>query len=235
VTENQELLLDKMVAAEIGKNWEGGPFHIAAEMLPGKPIDFSGNHGQSRGTRAVAVRLGYPLALLEALQGVVYLINAEEDRRAFAIAIFRAIPPGIKRKARTSDVTWLASVSVTHRAHALVCPAPTCEVTTALAALQAAQTEAARLPVLKSFFKKRCATAGRDCSEAIQLTSKTSALDRTLHAARDCIRHYSTTGRVLYAGRAAREAARAAFVASGLEEAVSLSVELARLLGIETS
>jgi hypothetical protein len=235
MTEIQELLLDKMVAADLGNNMKGGPFHIAAELLAGKPIEFKGNHAQGKMMRALAARLGYPLALLEALQGAVYLLDAEDDRRAFAIAIFRAIPPGITRKALAADVTWLAGVGVTRRAHALVCPAPTCAVTTALDTLQAARTEEERLPVLGSFFQKYCATAGRDCSKEIHLTRKTSALDRTLHAARDSVRHYNTTGKVLYAGRAAREAARAALVASGLEEAVGLCVELARLLGIETA
>jgi hypothetical protein len=235
MTEIQELLLDMMVAAEIGKNWQGGPFHIAAALLPGKPIVFKGKYGEGKAKSAISTRLGYPLALLEAVQGMVYLLKAEDDRRALAIAIFRAIPPGIKRKARPSAVTWLAGIGVTRRAHALVCHAPTCEVLTALDALRAAETAEDRVPVLESFFTKRCPTAGRDCSWYIPVTRKTSALDRTLAAARGCVRTYGRSMQVTYAGRAAREAARAALVAGGLEEAVGLCVELARLLGMETA
>lgn len=235
MTEIQELLLDKLVATDLGRNCQGGPFHIAAELLPGKAINFQGSHGEARGKRAIAGRLGYPLTLLEAVQGVAYLLDAEDDRRAFAIAIFRAIPPGVTRKPQAAEVTWRAAVAVTLRAHGLACPVGKCEMALALDALRTATREDVRRAGLVPFFATRCPTAGRTASKVVGLTRKSSGLDRTLHAARDCVRTYGGSMQVLYAFRAAREAARAACTVGGLEAAVGLCVELAQQLGIEAA
>src|SRR5688500_12058660 len=113
MTDLQDLLLDKLAGTEFGSGWQDGPFRVAAELIPGKPINFTGKYEDITARNAVASRLGYPLMLLEAAQGAVSVLRNEDDHRALAMSVIRAIPPGSKPKPQPSEVYWFAAVSVT--------------------------------------------------------------------------------------------------------------------------
>ncbi|MBY0229096.1 MAG: hypothetical protein K2W96_07455 [Gemmataceae bacterium] len=169
MTDLQDLLLDMMVGAKAGKLWKDGPFHAAALLVPGKPIVFknSANH-DDKAKNAVASRLGYPRMLLEAAHGGLYLLPKEDDRRAVAMGVLLAVPPGKKQKPRAKESYRLAALAVTRAAHASACPA-TCPV---LAVLDKAmdEEEAKRAALIGTLARKRCPTDKRDLGLAMGLS-----------------------------------------------------------------
>ena len=235
MTDLQDLLLDKLAGTEFGAGWQDGPFRVAAELIPGKPIKFTGKDEDATARNAIASRLGYPTILLEAAQGAVWVLASEDDRRALAMSVIRAIPPGSKSTPQPSEVYWFAATSVTRRAHALVCKAPRCGVMACLDAALAATTEKARERALDPFFRRRCPTYGRDLDEKIWISVRTPAIDRTIEAAGNCAGCYWSFEMKKAAARAARESARAAALVGGVEEAVGLCIELAQRLGMRAT
>jgi hypothetical protein len=233
MTDLQDLLLDKLVGSPIGKGWKDGPFRVAAELVPGKRIRFTGQHDDAPAKNAIAGRLGYPRMLLEAAQGAVSVLKAEDDRRSFAMTLLGAIPPGTKQKPRPLGVYRLAAVAVTRRAHALACPGAKCGVKAVLDRVLAADPEEERDQAIDPLFKATCPAFGKDIDLTIRIAPKTPAVVRTIYAAVCCAGAYWDPNPHHDANRAAREACRAAALVGGVEEAVALCVELARRLGMQ--
>src|SRR5262245_1895343 len=97
MTDLQDAILDRLVGTRVGVNWPDGPLAIAAEVVGGtKPVRFGQTDNDRGAKREIASRLGYPMLLIEAIQGAVRAIRDEEDRRGFAMAVFRLIPVGTK-------------------------------------------------------------------------------------------------------------------------------------------
>jgi hypothetical protein len=236
MTDLQDLLLDRLVGAKIGKGWKDGPFRLAADLIPGKPIKFTGTFKDETAKNAIASRLGYPLMLLEAAQGAASLLKAEDDRRALAMAVLRSIPPGTKQKPRPSDDYWLAGVAAVERAHRLVCRARGCQVAASLKAMLRAEDHEGWERATDALLGASCPSYTKDIDTAIRITPATPAVDRSIHAAHDCLAYGSDTAYVKQsAARAARESARAALLVGGMSEAVAVCVEIARRLGMATS
>lgn len=92
MTDAQDLILDKLVGSKIGVNWPDGPLAIAAQVLDDtEPLRFVRTK-PLRGVKAeIAKRLGYPMLLCEAIQGAVFGLKDEEDRRSFGMLVFRTV------------------------------------------------------------------------------------------------------------------------------------------------
>src|SRR4051812_37466339 len=95
MTDLQDAILDRLVGTAVGVNWPDGPLTIAAEGVGGsRPIRF-GLTDNDRGAKSlIAGRLGYPVLLIEAIQGANRGLAVENDRRSFAMAVFETIPVG---------------------------------------------------------------------------------------------------------------------------------------------
>ncbi len=234
MTDLQDLILDKMVAVEAGGRWKGGPFHLAAELLPGKRIRFTGRDGDGSARNAISSRLGYPRMLLEAAHGALAGLAGEEDRRSLAMGLIQAAVPGKKQKGRPAEMYCRAAVAITHRAHGLACKARGCALLAALTEALAAEAVAEQRKAIQQVTAAACPTFGRPPRTHIVLVAKTPAVDRTVHAARNCREAYETVYRPANeVNAAAREAGRAAALAGGAAEALALCTELDRLLATE--
>jgi hypothetical protein len=234
MTDLQDLLLDKMVAVEAGGRWEKGPFHLAATLVPGKEIRFTGRMGDPKAKNAIAARLGYPRMLLEAAHGALAGLSAEEDRRALAMGLIQAAEPGKKQKPRPAALYCHAAVAITHRAHGLVCKSPRCSLLPALAGALEANTAPKQAKALGKTYTASCPTYGKSLRNPVRLVPKTPAVDRTVHAVLNCRAAYREIYRPANDVNAvAREAAKAVALAVGVGEALALCAELNRLLAAE--
>lgn len=238
MTDLQDILLDKLVGSAIGQNWKDGPFHVAAELIPGKPMKFTGQHGDTTAKNAIASRLGYPLMLLEAGQGAMLVLEEEDDRRAVAMGLFSTVEPGKKQKPRPEEVYRLAAVAVARHAHRLLCKSTKCGVGSILDRVLAEDDESSRDQLFDPFFRSKCPTYDKDVDLKINLSGrKTPAIARSIAAAQCCAGVYIYSGQPLKdeAGRAAREASRVAALIGGVPGAIALCVELAQRLGMPIS
>ena len=94
MTDLQDLVLDKLVAATLGRDLPDSPLTVAAQLLEGKrPIKFGGMFNDSAMSE-IARRLGWPPFLAEGVQGGVRALANEEHRRQFAMTVFRVLPVG---------------------------------------------------------------------------------------------------------------------------------------------
>jgi hypothetical protein len=234
MTDLQDLLLDKLATSPVGAGWEDGPFRLAADLIPGKPIRFKGRYEDATAKNAIAARLGYPAMLLHAAQGAVSALADEEDRRALAMTVLRAVTPGIKQKPRPREVYVTAAVEIARRCHALHCRAKKCPLTAALDAFLSADTWRKQDQAVGRLFKSTCPTHGRPGGEKVWITTATPPLARTVQAATLAVASNDTEGTDFYTdlNRVGRETGRAA-AAVGVRAAVALCADLARRLGME--
>jgi hypothetical protein len=233
MTDLQDLLLDRLVGAKVGPHWRDGPFRLAADLIPGKPIVFIGKYDDLKAKNAIASRLGYPLMLLEAAQGAASLLKAEDDRRALAMAVIRSIPPGTKQKPRPSDDYWLAAVAAAEKAHRLVCRARGCQIAANLKAMLRAEDHEGRERAVDGMMRASCPTYPKGFDTEVHITPATPALDRSIRAALDSLVYGADTAEVKQA--AARSARESALLVGGMSEAVAVCVEVARRLGMAVS
>jgi hypothetical protein len=229
MTDVQDAILDRLVGAKIGVNWPGSPLAIAADYIGGpKPIYFLAN--DNRGAKAeIARRLGYPVLLIEAMQGGNRAFAAEDDRRAFAMAVFRKVSVGGKLPRLSTRDQNLIAGRLAVRAHAYVCPAARCPVVRALTALLDAPepTEA----LIDVALDSRCKTTKAMVNDFNVLRANSPPSDRVMKSA-----EMAVTGlmldRSLHGWCSARESVRLAASERGIEEAVDCCVEVARQCGV---
>ncbi len=104
MTDLQDQILDRLVGTPIGVNWPDGPLAIAADVIGGsKPVQFGLTDMDGGAKSEIARRLGYPVLLCQAIQGGNRGFAREDDRRAFAMNVFRTIPLG----GRVPRLSWL--------------------------------------------------------------------------------------------------------------------------------
>ena len=231
MTDLQDLLLDKMVGAKAGRLWGDGPFHAAALLVPGKVIAFKDAYGGSAARNAVSARLGYPRMLLEGAHGALSALATEDDRRALAMGVILAVPPGKKQKPRPSAAYRVAAVAATRQAHALACSVAGCGL---LAALDAALSAGEKTGGIGHGPRVHgCPPHESEMARAANLSPKSTALSRSLHAAENAALSFSYRQPAEKVNACAREACRAAAMVGGVSGAVALCAELARRLGME--
>lgn len=126
MTDAQELVLDALVAADLGPHLPDSPLTVAARLLPGKrEIKFGGKFHDSAMSE-IARRLGWPVFLVEGVQGGGRVIEDPEGWRRFAMTLFRTLPvggtaPKVSKHDTARAVAWPA-IDV----HPLVCQHPAC-------------------------------------------------------------------------------------------------------------
>jgi hypothetical protein len=226
MTDLQDMILDRLVGTKVGKNWPDGPLAIAAEVVGGvKPIKF-GLTDMDRGAKSeISKRLGYPVLLCEAIQGGNRGLPGEDDRRSFAMNVFRTIPiagrlPRLRVQAQNRIAGRLAI-----RAHSYLCDRPDCPLPRSLAELVEAETASALLP------EARCETLGESVWRAYGATLSDTE-QRILRSAWHVINGFSSGKTSVGAWCSIRESTRLAASERGVGEDVACCVEIARLCGV---
>jgi hypothetical protein len=126
VTDLQDLVLDKLVGATLGRDLPDSPLTVAAQLLEGKrPIKFGDKFNNSTMSE-IARRLGWPVFLAEGAQGGVRALENEEDRRGFAMTLFRTLPVGgTPPKLAKEDMARIVAGAAAG-VHPLACHEPGC-------------------------------------------------------------------------------------------------------------
>ncbi len=232
MTDLQDQILDRFVGSTIGVNWPDGPLAIAASVIGGpKPVQF-GPLGHSHAAKAeIARRLHYPPLLCEAIQGGNRGLASEDDRRAFAMNVFRTIPlAGPMPRLSWLDQTRIAT-RLAVRTHAYLCRHDDCAVLKALGEL--AHTPTVTGQMIEAALAARCPTGGGTIrSRGIGwLDAASSQKERLMHTAYRVLagfREHKPTA----AWCSIRESVRLAAWERGAAEAVACCVEIARLSGM---
>lgn len=120
MTDAQDLILDKLVGSTVGVNWPDGPLALAASVLGDVPIPL-GRPNDRRGKAEIARRLGYPMLLCEAIQGGVRGLTEEEDRRSFAMLVFRSVVIPGRPTVMTARAQNLLAGAVAVGVHPIFC------------------------------------------------------------------------------------------------------------------
>jgi hypothetical protein len=126
MTDAQDMILDKLVGSKVGVNWPDGPLALAAQVLDETERLRFGRTKPMRSVKAeIAKRLGYPMLLCETMQGAVFGLKEEEDRRSFAMLVFRAVSvPGRPSKLTDGQQNRLV-MEVVLTVHTQLC-SPSC-------------------------------------------------------------------------------------------------------------
>lgn len=127
MTDLQDLILDRLVGAKLGANLPDSPLRVAAELIEGKrPIEFGKSYNDAAMTE-IARRLGWPVLLAEGVQGGVRALAEEDDRRRFAVTVFRMLPVGLQQpKLNKLDQARVAAAAAAV-VHPFVCATPKCQ------------------------------------------------------------------------------------------------------------
>jgi hypothetical protein len=232
MTDLQDQILDRLVGTPVGVNWPDGPLAIAAEVVGGsKPVQF-GPLGLSHAAKAeIARRLHYPPLLCEAIQGGNRGLAAEDDRRAFAMNVFRTIPPS----GPIPRLSWLEQTRIATRlavrTHAYLCHQDDCAVLKALRDLAGATTVTWQM--IDTALSARCPTGGGTIrSRGIGwLDAASSQKERLMHTAYRVLagfREHKPTA----AWCSIRESVRLAAWERGAGEAVACCIEIAQRCGM---
>jgi hypothetical protein len=233
MTDLRDQILDRLVGTPVGVNWPDGPLAIAAEVIGGPaPVKF-GQTDNDRGAKAeIARRLGYPVLLCEAIQGGNRGLIGEDDRRGFAINVFRtiAVAGPMPRLSPLAQNRIAARLAI--RAHAYVCDRPECPVPAALGVLVEASPISQKM--IGDALEARCETAG--CSALGRrgvswLTARSTREQRLMQAAFQVVRGFDT-GQSMGGWCSIRESVRMAASERGAAEAVACCVLIARLCGM---
>lgn len=230
MTDLQDAILDRLVGTRVGVNWPDGPLTIAAEVVGGsKPIQFGVTDGDRGAKSEIARRLGYPVLLIEAMQGANRAFAAEDDRRGFAMAVFRKVSVGGKalRLSALDQVRIAGQLAV--RAHPYVCGANTCPVPEALKKLIEANEVTTRL--LHEAEDARCKTANKAIGRFLWIQSNSTSEHRMMQSAYQVVNGLRER-RSLGAWCSIRESVRLAASERGMEEAIDCCVEIARKCGV---
>ncbi len=141
MTDLQDRILDRLVGVTVGVNWPDGPLTSAAEVVGGKNRIRFGQTDNDRGAKSeIARRLGYPILLCEAIQGGNRGLKNEDDRRSFAMTVFRGIPVGGTIPRMSVEAQNRIALQLAIRAHPYLCPHAACPVLRALAGLNETAT-----------------------------------------------------------------------------------------------
>lgn len=229
MTDLQDLVLDKLVAATLGRDLPDSPLTVAAQLLEGKrPIKFGGKFNDSTMSE-IACRLGWPVFLAEGVQGGVRALADEEDRRRFAMTLFRVLPVGgTPPKVSKPDMARIvarAAVGV----HPLVCKERGCEWPKHIARL-------ADTPDYDEFWDTElvCLAVQADFPRGLTTPLYDSSPDTArLLKLSEAVRNAFVKKPKTTAGYALREIVRLTITRKGIGDAVKLIADVARRCGLK--
>jgi hypothetical protein len=231
MTDVQDAILDRLVGAKIGVDWPDGPLALAAEAVGGhRPVLFCfGGSSFDRDAKSEVVRrLGYPMLLLEAIQGGNQAFAAEDDRRAFAMEVFRTVFVGaMPAQLRFVDQGRVAG-RLAVRTHAYACSLE-CPVPRGLADLMGAPGPTPELVELA--LGARCLMPKADDEGVGDLTEQEAQL-MLLTKPTDLAVYGMWHKRDAYLWYSVGESVRLAATGRGIEEAVDCCAEVARAFGL---
>ena len=235
MTDLQDAILDRLVGTRVGVNWPDGPLAIAADVIGGsKPVQF-GQTDNDRGAKAeIARRLGYPVLLVEAIQGGNRGLVEEDDRRGFAMAVFRLIPVGGKPRRLTMEEQNHIAAWAALRAHRCVCPDSKCPMLGMIERLAGIDSVSRGMFNLeKEAVRTRCTFAGtpKDDGQVGWLTARSTKQQRLLQTITQVAGGLSA-GSSMGGWCSIRESARLCASEGGLSEAVACCEEIARRCGL---
>ena len=232
MTDLQDAILDRLVGTRVGVNWPDGPLAVAADVVGGTtPVRF-GQTDNDRGAKSeIARRLGYPVLLVEAIQGGNRGLAEEDDRRGFAMAVFRLIPVGGKPRRMSSIEQNHIAARAALRAHRCVCPNAKCPMLGMLE--QLAEVSWENPGVTRNPYDTRCTFAGTPNENAVAgwLTARSTTKQRLLQTVVQVTRGLSE-GSSMGGWCSIRESARLCASEGGLSEAVACCEEIARRCGL---
>lgn len=233
MTDLQDLILDRLVGAKLGINLPDSPLRVAAELIEGKrPIKFGQRFNDSV-MAEIARRLGFPALLAQAIQGGNSVLKAEEDRRRFAMTVFRVLPVGGSPPKLVGLESARIAAATATEAHTLVCKSRKCQWGKVLTELtEAGHSQRNGLTI----YRAMCVTAHkkyRDDWETVFVDAKDGKAERLIiigqHTENSCLK-----GKAKNAGYALREAAKLVVAEQGIAEAVALIAAIARRCGMAT-
>lgn len=231
MTDLQDLILDRLVGAKLGVNLPDSPLRVAAELLDGmRPIKF-GQRFSDSAMSEIARRLGFPVILAQAIQGGNGVLKSEEDRRRFAMTVFRVLPVGSPQpKLATVELPRIAAATAGD-VHPLVCKSKRCRWADTLRDL-AATGKTTRNGL--SIYQALCLTAHkkyRDDWETLFVDANDGPAERLIiigqHTENSCLK-----GKAKNAGYALREAVKLVMTEQGISEAVQRVAGIARRCGM---
>ncbi len=228
MTDLQDLILDKLVAATLGRDLPDSPLTVAAQLIEGKrPIKFGDKFNDSVMSE-IARRLGWPVFLAEGVQGGIRALESEEDRRQFAMTLFRTLPvggtpPKLTKHDMARFVAWPAL-----DVHPLVCQNPNCRWPNRMEEL-ADSHEGDDLPAADPL----CLTVQAEFPHGLSTplydaSPDTARLLKLTEAVRNAFRKKPKTT----AGYALREIVRLTIKHRGIGEAVKVIAGVARQCGL---
>jgi hypothetical protein len=235
MTDLQDAILDRLVGTRIGMNWPDGPLTIAAEVVGGgKPIQFGVTDNDRGAKREIARRLGYPILLIEAIQGANRGFFSQEDRRSFALAIFQHIAVAGHMPVLSSAAQNHIAARLAIRAHPYVCVDPACPVPKMLDDLLLLSLVTQKQAT--QGYDTRCATADKTLRNALAgwLTPRSTKIDRLLQTAAQVI-HGLVERKSMGGWCSIRESVRLAASERGLEEAIDCCKDIAQQCGLVVS
>src|SRR5262245_3070432 len=182
MTDVQDAILDRLVGSHIGKNWPDGPLAIAAEVVGGtKAVKFGLTDGDRGAKSEIAKRLGYPVLLIEAIQGANRAFAEEDDRRSFAMAVFRKVAVGGKQPRLSTLEQVRIAGRLAGRAHWYVCRAKTCPVPPRL--MNLIEADRVTRAVLAAAEGARCRTTRSEVSDFLWIVYNSSPRQRMMQTA----------------------------------------------------
>lgn len=229
MTDEQDLILDKLVGSKIGVNWPDGPLAIAASMLDGdEPIQFGVTDNDRGAKTEIARRLGLPVLLCEAIQGAVRGLKAEEDRRSFAMLVFRSVViPGKPKKMSSQEQNFLAG-AIAVQVHPILCR----EDCPAVLALQRAMIDPPDTwASYRTDTSVECSFARMPIEQGTWVKSASPPPLRLVQTLYQVI-HGLYQGKSMGGWCSIRESARLMASECGVGEAAKLCVEIARRCGL---
>ena len=230
MTDLQDLVLDALVGAEIGVNLPDSPLTVAARLLPGKrPLKFGGRTNDSAMSE-IARRLGWPVILADAVQGGLRAVKDDEERRRFAMTVFRTLPVGGTQPKLSKPAQARVAAHTALAVHPLVCQDPECPWPARMAAVADA-AEGAESGLRRGV--GRCRTVEAiyphrgfwNLSREVPKEVRFDGLND--HALTAFLNKPKTT-----AGYALREAVKLTVAERGIAEAVRLIADIARRCGL---
>jgi hypothetical protein len=224
MTDLQDAICDRLVAARVSKHWVNGTIHVAALVIdPG--FQLTGGSDRDRPMQ-LARRLGWPHLFCDAFHGANAALRDEDDRRKLAVSVFSAVPTKkygpLHYKAAREAAAWIA-----HHIHPIVCSA-TCPLHERMVVFVEDYRRGRPLEHLD--VGEQCPSYAGTGKETVRPSSPPG--HHAVVAYRYLVQALRVASPYLHCADASRESARAVAKARGLEAAVGVLLELAKKVGL---
>jgi hypothetical protein len=225
MTDAQEAILDQLMGARnIGVQWMSGPLGLAVQALTSRVM----------GIRKDATRtLGYPMLLCQAVQAASATLRDVDERRKFAISFFSSVAPSRRMPRLTPQQHAEVALWCGRQVHPMVCRED-CPYLIRVAEVVGESLANRKRHRLHTYIEEHCpGVSTRDWSNVAWTASPDHWAIVALSDALDTAR---AVGEGNWPGkgsnRAARDAARVAALAEGVEGALGFCLALAREVGL---